>query len=74
MARSRRRRSRPGESATLEADLSKPGSYRWYCPIGDHAEQGMDGQISVAGGGSGGGSSDDDDEGEDDSSGGSGGY
>jgi len=60
----------PGDTATLEADLTKPGSYRWYCPIADHADRGMDGQIVVAGSGSGGGSSSEDD----DASGGSGGY
>ena len=60
----------PGETATLEADLNKPGSYRWYCPIGDHADQGMDGQILVAGGGSGGESSEE----EDDAPSSSGGY
>ena len=51
----------PGDTATLEADLNKPGSYRWYCPIGDHADQGMDGQILIAGGGSGGESSEEED-------------
>ena len=44
----------PGESATLKADLSRPGSYTWYCPVGNHEEQGMKGRIRVAGGGSGG--------------------
>ncbi len=42
-----------GQSATLEVDLSKAGTYEMYCPIGNHREMGMDGQISVAGGGSG---------------------
>jgi len=58
----------PGDTATLEADLSKPGKYRWYCPIADHEERGMEGQILVAGGGGAGGSSSEDD----DASGGSG--
>ena len=48
----------PGESATLEVDLSKPGTYEMYCPIGNHREMGMDGEVSVAGGG---GAADDDD-------------
>jgi len=43
----------PGKSATLEAELSKPGTYKWYCPIDDHESQGMKGEITVAGGGSG---------------------
>jgi uncharacterized cupredoxin-like copper-binding protein len=37
----------PGESGTLEVDLSKPGTYEWYCPIGNHKELGMEGQITV---------------------------
>ena len=43
----------PGKSASLRVDLSKPGSYEWYCPIGDHKDRGMKGRIIVAGGGSG---------------------
>jgi uncharacterized cupredoxin-like copper-binding protein len=42
----------PGESATLKADLSEPGSYTWYCPVGDHEQRGMKGKIRVARGGS----------------------
>ncbi len=37
----------PGDSGTLEVDLSEPGSYEWYCPIGDHRDQGMEGEITV---------------------------
>ncbi len=37
----------PGDSGTLEVDLSEPGSYRWYCPIDSHADQGMEGEITV---------------------------
>jgi len=44
----------PGKSATLNADLSKAGSYQWYCPIDSHKSMGMKGTIKVAGGGSGG--------------------
>ncbi len=43
----------PGRKATLKADLSKPGTYVWYCPVGDHEQEGMKGRIKVAGGGSG---------------------
>ena len=43
----------PGSSATLKADLSKAGSYEWYCPIDGHKDQGMKGEIRVAGGGGG---------------------
>jgi plastocyanin len=41
----------PGSSATLKADLSKPGSYVFYCPIDGHRKLGMAGQVIVAGGG-----------------------
>jgi plastocyanin len=44
----------PGKSATLKVDLSKAGTYEWYCPIDGHKGMGMKGQIVVAGGGSGG--------------------
>jgi uncharacterized cupredoxin-like copper-binding protein len=62
----------PGKSATLKADLSKAGSYEWYCPIDGHKKNGMEGKITVAGGGSGGsgGSTSTDDSG----GGGNGGY
>jgi uncharacterized cupredoxin-like copper-binding protein len=61
----------PGESATLTADLSKPGTYELYCPIGNHKDQGMEGKVTVAGGS--GSSGSDDKGGEDDSGGGGGG-
>lgn len=41
----------PGDSATLKADLGEPGRYKWYCPIADHEDRGMVGEIVVAGGG-----------------------
>ena len=40
----------PGESATLRADLSEPGEYTWYCPVGDHKYEVIEGKITVAGG------------------------
>jgi uncharacterized cupredoxin-like copper-binding protein len=43
----------PGKSATLKVDLSKPGTYEMYCPIDGHKQQGMTGEIKVAGGGAG---------------------
>jgi plastocyanin len=61
----------PGKSTTLKADLSKAGTYEWYCPIDGHKAQGMKGEIKVAGGGSGKPKSDD--ESKDDSGGGGGG-
>jgi uncharacterized cupredoxin-like copper-binding protein len=36
----------PGESATLTVEL-QPGSYRVYCPVGDHAEEGMEVELEV---------------------------
>ena len=40
----------PGDSATIAVDLP-PGEYKWYCPIGDHEQQGMVGTVTVGGGG-----------------------
>jgi len=37
----------PGESARLKADVSEPGEYKLYCPIGNHDDQGMVGQLVV---------------------------
>jgi uncharacterized cupredoxin-like copper-binding protein len=37
----------PGDSGTLEVDLSKPGTYEWYCPVDSHKEMGMQGEITV---------------------------
>jgi plastocyanin len=38
-----------GDSAKLTVDLSEPGTYEWYCPIANHKELGMEGEIRVAG-------------------------
>ena len=38
--------SRPGQSGTLKANLA-PGKYEFYCPIGNHKEMGMKGEITV---------------------------
>jgi uncharacterized cupredoxin-like copper-binding protein len=64
----------PGESASLTVDLSQPGTYEWYCPIANHKELGMEGEIKVAGA-AGSAPPPDDSGGEEDSdSSGSGGY
>jgi plastocyanin len=42
-------RLEPGESATLEADLDKPGTYTMYCPLDGHRGKGMQGTITVGG-------------------------
>jgi len=39
----------PGESVDLAVDLSEPGEYELYCPVGGHREQGMEGTIAVRG-------------------------
>ncbi len=44
-----------GQSAKVKVDLSKPGTYTMYCPVGNHRQLGMVGKVKVAGGGSGGG-------------------
>ena len=37
----------PGDSGSLEVDLSKPGTYEMYCPVGNHRELGMEGEVTV---------------------------
>lgn len=37
----------PGAETTFTADLSKPGTYEWYCPISNHRDLGMEGEITV---------------------------
>jgi uncharacterized cupredoxin-like copper-binding protein len=36
----------PGQSGTLTANLA-PGKYEFYCPVGNHKEMGMEGEITV---------------------------
>jgi PQQ system protein len=38
-----------GKSATLRANLNRPGQYKWYCPVGNHEAQGMTGTVTVRG-------------------------
>jgi PQQ system protein len=38
-----------GKSATLRANLDRPGKYKWYCPVGNHEAQGMTGTVTVRG-------------------------
>jgi uncharacterized cupredoxin-like copper-binding protein len=38
---------RPGERTTLLVRLP-PGTYKWLCPIADHAQRGMVGHVRVA--------------------------
>jgi plastocyanin len=39
----------PGDSGKLSVDLSEPGSYRFYCPVGNHEDLGMVGEVTVQG-------------------------
>ncbi|MEA2192295.1 MAG: hypothetical protein QOI73_2416, partial [Solirubrobacteraceae bacterium] len=38
---------RPGERTTIAVRLPR-GTYKWYCPIGDHERRGMVGRVRVA--------------------------
>ena len=36
-----------GESGRLVADLSQPGTYKFFCPVGNHEQLGMVGEVKV---------------------------
>src|SRR3954453_23860668 len=36
----------PGSNGKVTVDL-KPGKYEFYCPVGDHRQQGMEGTLTV---------------------------
>jgi plastocyanin len=36
-----------GGSEKLTVDLNEPGSYVIYCPVGNHRQMGMEGQVTV---------------------------
>ena len=38
---------KPGERTTVEVRLPA-GTYKWYCPVGDHERRGMVGRVRVA--------------------------
>ncbi|HEX2233540.1 MAG TPA: hypothetical protein VHG69_09265, partial [Thermoleophilaceae bacterium] len=63
-----------GQSATVEADLSEGGSVTMYCPVGNHLQMGMEGEIRVAGASAGKDDSGGEKEAGDDSGGGGGSY
>ncbi len=46
----------PGQSAELEVKL-KAGTYELYCPVGGHAQEGMEGKLTVKEGSEGSGGS-----------------
>ena len=64
----------PGKSARVKVDLSEPGTYEMYCPVANHRELGMEGEVVVAGGGSGGSTTTEKEDESGDDKGGSGGY
>ena len=37
----------PGRSAELTVHLSRAGTYKLYCPVGDHEQRGMVGEFTV---------------------------
>lgn len=49
----------PGQSGTVKVNLSKDGKYEWYCPVDNHKQMGMKGEITVGSGGGGKSSKDD---------------
>jgi plastocyanin len=36
-----------GESGSFSVDLSEPGAYKFYCPVGNHEDLGMVGEVTV---------------------------
>ena len=36
----------PGDSGELTVDLAS-GTFEWYCPVGNHADMGMEGELTV---------------------------
>jgi uncharacterized cupredoxin-like copper-binding protein len=39
----------PGETAEVTVEITEPGEYELYCPVGDHKDRGMEGSLEVAG-------------------------
>jgi plastocyanin len=39
----------PGDRDEFSVDLSEPGTYRFYCPVGNHEDLGMVGEVTVRG-------------------------
>jgi uncharacterized cupredoxin-like copper-binding protein len=39
----------PGDSGSFSVDLGEPGKYRFYCPVGNHEQLGMVGEVTVQG-------------------------
>ena len=44
----------PGDTTQLTVEITKPGTYEFYCPVDGHRAQGMEGTLTLgSGGGSG---------------------
>jgi plastocyanin len=39
----------PGDKGSFNVDLSEPGTYKFYCPVGNHEDLGMVGEVTVQG-------------------------
>ena len=39
----------PGESAEVTVEITEPGEYELYCPVGNHEDMGMEGTLTVKG-------------------------
>ncbi len=39
----------PGEKGSVTADLNEPGTYEFYCPVANHKDLGMVGEVTVKG-------------------------
>lgn len=39
----------PGGTSTVTVDITESGEYEIYCPVGDHAERGMKGTLTLSG-------------------------
>jgi plastocyanin len=39
----------PGDEGSFEVDLNEPGTYKFYCPVGNHEDLGMVGEVTVQG-------------------------
>jgi uncharacterized cupredoxin-like copper-binding protein len=39
----------PGDKGSVSVDLSESGTYEFYCPVGNHKELGMVGEVTVQG-------------------------
>jgi plastocyanin len=37
----------PGEKGSVSVDLNEPGQYKFYCPVGNHEQLGMVGEVTV---------------------------